>query len=207
MVPARRISSHSSPANPLTDALPISMILRTPRFGVEDAERLSREHFGFIGRATPLTSERDQNFLLDDGSKRIVLKIANAAEERSMLEAQQAALAHLSSLITTTARVVAALDGSSLTEVADADGERHLLWAITWLPGAPFAVANRRSPQLFEDPSGFLLGPGERARHCRSTSSAHSGRGARSRDRSPRARVRSRNGAIARPSTAHRGSR
>lgn len=127
------------------------MIVRTPRFGVEDAERLAREHFGFIGRGTALTSERDQNFLLDDGSRRIILKIANAAEERSMLEAQQTALGHLSSRIMTTARVVAALDGSLLTEVADADGERHFLWAITWLPGTPFAVATRRSPQLFED--------------------------------------------------------
>jgi 4-aminobutyrate aminotransferase-like enzyme/Ser/Thr protein kinase RdoA (MazF antagonist) len=127
------------------------MILRTPRFGVEDAERLAREHFGFIGRATGLTSERDQNFLIEDANTKIVLKIANAAEERSMLDAQQASLAHLSSRITTTARVVAALDGSLLTEVADADGERHLMWAITWLPGAPLGVVTRRSPQLLED--------------------------------------------------------
>ncbi|MEO6210724.1 MAG: hypothetical protein ABIQ10_11420, partial [Gemmatimonadaceae bacterium] len=76
------------------------MLDSCPRFTLLDAERMAREHFGATGGATLLTSERDQNFRIEaaDGS-RFVLKIANAREERAMLEAQQAALSHIASNI------------------------------------------------------------------------------------------------------------
>ena len=41
------------------------MLADAPRLSPNDAERVAREHFGFDGRATELTSERDQNFLID----------------------------------------------------------------------------------------------------------------------------------------------
>ena len=43
----------------------LTMLDHSPRFDLEAAERLAREHFGVDGRATPLTSERDQNFLIE----------------------------------------------------------------------------------------------------------------------------------------------
>jgi 4-aminobutyrate aminotransferase-like enzyme/Ser/Thr protein kinase RdoA (MazF antagonist) len=128
------------------------MLGQAPRFDVGDAERLSREHFGFAGSATPLTSERDQNFRIERShGSRIVLKIANADESRAMLLAQQDALTHLSQTLTTTPRVLRALDGSSLVDVPGRDGKRHQLWAITWLPGHPLATASRRTPELYTD--------------------------------------------------------
>jgi 4-aminobutyrate aminotransferase-like enzyme/Ser/Thr protein kinase RdoA (MazF antagonist) len=128
------------------------MLDQAPRLGVDDAERLAREHFTFEGRATPLTSERDQNFQIErsDGS-RIVLKIANANESRAMIEAHQNALVHLSSTLTTTPRLLDAFDGSSLVDVRGEDGKAHQAWAITWLPGHPLATATRRTPELYED--------------------------------------------------------
>ena len=66
------------------------MLEHCPSFAPSDAERVAREQFGFEGRASLLTSERDQNFCIDSANgTRIVLKIANAREERAMLEAQQ----------------------------------------------------------------------------------------------------------------------
>ena len=71
--------------------------------------------YGVQVSATPLSSERDQNFLLttDDGEK-FVLKIANALEERSMLEAQNAALDHLGKQLSLCPRVVPNLKGESI---------------------------------------------------------------------------------------------
>src|SRR6187200_1216534 len=101
------------------------MLHDAPRFSPSDAERIARERFGLDGRASELTSERDQNFLIDAGGRRVVIKIANAAEDRAMLDAQQRALAHLATKIETTPRVFATVDGSSLTAVTAEDGKRH----------------------------------------------------------------------------------
>jgi Ser/Thr protein kinase RdoA (MazF antagonist) len=127
------------------------MLHDAPRFSPSDAERIARDRFGLDGRASELTSERDQNFLIDAGGRRVVIKIANAAEERAMLDAQQRALAHLATTIETTPRVFATVDGSSLTAVTAADGKRHFVWAVTWLDGRPLAHAVRRSPDLWRD--------------------------------------------------------
>jgi 4-aminobutyrate aminotransferase-like enzyme/Ser/Thr protein kinase RdoA (MazF antagonist) len=153
----------SSPAVASTPAPTSAALEQAPRFDVADAERLAREHYGFPGTAAPLTSERDQNFLIErvDGS-RIILKIANGEESRALLLAQQEALTHLSPALATTPRVVPAVDGTTLTEVSGRDGTTHLLWAITWLPGRPLATATRRTPELYED-FGRQIGALDRA--------------------------------------------
>ena len=128
------------------------MLEHSPRFGLRTAERVARENFGVDGRATELTSERDQNFRIvrEDGSS-IVLKIANGREARALLEAQQAAIAHLASRLEVAPRVLAAINGERLVRATGDDGREHLAWAITWLAGRPFADATYRSPELFAD--------------------------------------------------------
>ena len=112
---------------------------------------IAREHFGIDGRASALPSERDQNFLITAGDEpSAVLKVASAAEERGILEAQQAALAHLARSVTTTPRVFVARHGASLFEIRGDDGRSHLAWAVGYLPGKPLAQARYRSPRLFE---------------------------------------------------------
>jgi 4-aminobutyrate aminotransferase-like enzyme/Ser/Thr protein kinase RdoA (MazF antagonist) len=128
------------------------MLEHSPRFDLRTAERVAREHFGVDGRATELTSERDQNFRIDgaDGT-RFVLKIANAREERALLEAQQNALIHVAARVHVTPRVMRAVGGESLVSVVGDGGREHLAWAISWLPGRPLALAARRSPALLTD--------------------------------------------------------
>ncbi len=128
------------------------MLDQAPQFTTADAERLAHAHFGFAGRATPLTSERDQNFLIsaDDG-RRIVLKIANAAERREMLEAQQAAMLHAARAVRTVPAILAPTTRGALVEVDGRDGKRHFVWAIEALPGKLMRNVSRRSPQLYED--------------------------------------------------------
>jgi 4-aminobutyrate aminotransferase-like enzyme/Ser/Thr protein kinase RdoA (MazF antagonist) len=128
------------------------MLDQSPRFTLADAESLARDLFGFAGAASPLTSERDQNFLIDDGAgRRIVLKIANAAERREMLEAQQAAMRHAGSQLQTVPAVLAGVNGETLAAADGADGARHFVWAIEALDGQLLRSVVRRSDALYED--------------------------------------------------------
>ncbi|HMA01798.1 MAG TPA: aminotransferase class III-fold pyridoxal phosphate-dependent enzyme, partial [Gemmatimonadaceae bacterium] len=139
------------------------MLDHCPRFDPADAERLAREHFGVSGRATELTSERDQNFCIEraDGS-RIVLKIANAREDRAMLEAQQQAMMHVAERVAFTPRVLRTASGDTIVRAPGREGREHLAWAISWLSGRPLGTTPRRSPALLED-LGRSIGALERA--------------------------------------------
>ena len=128
------------------------MLEHSPRFDLHTAERVAREHFGIEGRASELTSERDQNFRIERASgERVVLKIANAMEERALLEAQQAALVHIAARVAIAPRVLRTSTGEALVPVAGTDGRQHLAWAISWLEGRPLALSRHRSRALLED--------------------------------------------------------
>ena len=126
------------------------MLDQSPRFTLSDAERLARDHFGVAGRASALTSERDQNFLIEaNAGEGIVLKIANAAEDPAMLDAQRAVIEHLARRSPLTPRLV----GFHPDEPALAmrDGKTHAVWAISVLPGKPLSSVVHRSPALHAD--------------------------------------------------------
>ena len=167
------------------------MLDRRPRFGLAAAPsgwRASTSASTAARRA--LTSERDQNFLIaaPDGA-RMVLKIANAAEERAMLEAQQRAITHLRARLDTTPRVaVARSTDRALVETTAPDGEatfrlgdhlarRHAARRPSCAGRASCDAdfgrqvgALRRELADFDHPaipSRLLLGSGERARDRR----------------------------------------
>ncbi|MBV9880524.1 MAG: aminotransferase class III-fold pyridoxal phosphate-dependent enzyme [Gemmatirosa sp.] len=130
------------------------MLDHAPRFDDAAAARLALDLYGLVGRATPLTSERDQNFLVESGGPhvaRVVLKVANALETPAMLDAQQRALAHLAPTLDVVPAVLATRDGATTTAVTAPDGRRHLVWAITHRPGVPLAAVRRRASALLED--------------------------------------------------------
>jgi 4-aminobutyrate aminotransferase-like enzyme/Ser/Thr protein kinase RdoA (MazF antagonist) len=112
-----------------------TLVRNAPRFTPEEASSLARELFGIEGEAAPLPSERDQNFRIGEH----VLKIANPAESREFLEAQNAAFEALRKGGTR-------LDWPSVSPIAETRG--HLVRLLTWLPGAPLAEAPRRSDTL-----------------------------------------------------------
>jgi 4-aminobutyrate aminotransferase-like enzyme/Ser/Thr protein kinase RdoA (MazF antagonist) len=130
----------------------MSLHAHTPRFTPADAESIAHEHYALDARAGALASERDQNFLLTTAAgERFVLKIANALEPHSVLEAQQLALAHVGSTLGIVPRVLPALGGATITEVVTPDGRMHFAWLITYLDGMPFATLGRRTHALLED--------------------------------------------------------
>jgi Ser/Thr protein kinase RdoA (MazF antagonist) len=95
-----------------------------------------------IQTARRLPSERDQNFLLiDDSDQRFVLKIANDAESRSFLEAQNAVLDYLSERVSFCQRVIG--------DIAEFEG--HFVRVVTYLPGVPLAEIKPHTPGLLHD--------------------------------------------------------
>jgi Ser/Thr protein kinase RdoA (MazF antagonist) len=130
------------------------MVRHAPRFTDAQASRMARELFGIDGAATPLASERDQNFRIGAD---FVLKIANLTEIRAFLEAQHAFLDGLR----------AAKTGLSWPEASGiAECEGHLVRVLSWIPGTPLAEA-RKSPELLASLGRAMAQPGRRGRICR----------------------------------------
>lgn len=137
--------------HPVSDDEPI--VAYSPTFTAANAERVASERYGRPGTARELTSERDQNFLIEpsDGAPPLVLKIANAREERALLEAQQHVLAVVGQRGVAAPRVVRTTAGAALTEIPGGDGRRHYVWAVTHLPGVLLADLPHRPTELLED--------------------------------------------------------
>ena len=134
----------------------MSFLAQAPRLSTADAVRLAQELYGLDAVAAPLPSERDQNFLLtsvgdlgtgDVGTARYVLKIANATEDRAMLEAQNAAMAHVARAVALCPHALPTRAGELIGVVP---GGVHFVRLVTHLEGIPFAEAGARTPALFE---------------------------------------------------------
>jgi 4-aminobutyrate aminotransferase-like enzyme/Ser/Thr protein kinase RdoA (MazF antagonist) len=130
----------------------MSLLDHTPDFDVDSAVRLAADLYGLDARAGSLPSERDQNFLLDDGSgERFVLKIANSLEDRSLLEAQNAAMDQVSGVSTLCQKVLPTVSGEAIAKIGTEAGAVHFVRLVTYLPGTPLGSVERHSPELLRD--------------------------------------------------------
>ena len=124
-------------------------LLQAPRFDAAGAEHLARELFRVNADASLLPSERDQNFLLTAPSgDRYVLKIANGGEDRAMLEAQNAAMAHVARRVAFCPQVLATTEGDTIAFTPDGN---HFVRLVTYLDGTPLAKLTARTPALLEN--------------------------------------------------------
>ncbi len=128
-----------------------------PEFSVEEALGIAADLYGPALQATPLPSERDQNFLLETKTGRRVLKIANACETKFRLEFQNRALEHLSGADLPVPGVFRSLSGATVEPVADGRGRRHFVRLVSYLPGELLARTRPRSLPLLAR-LGELLG-------------------------------------------------
>jgi len=110
-----------------------------PAFTSDQAEGIAERIFGIAGRATPLASERDQNFRLDDEARdrSFVLKISNPADDASVIGMQTEAIIHVARQDRSlpVMRVVPTQDGSNWANVEGRDGRASLVRLFTFLPG------------------------------------------------------------------------
>jgi Ser/Thr protein kinase RdoA (MazF antagonist) len=117
----------------------MSLLQQPPQFDLGGAARVGRDLYGLDAAASTLPSERDQNFLLTTvAGDRYVLKVANAAEHRAMLEAQNAAMALVADRAGCCARVVPTITGEA---IGMASGGAYLVRLVTYLEGAPLAAS------------------------------------------------------------------
>lgn len=115
------------------------LIANSPDFPAEIAEALAWDAFGLKGRLTPLYSERDQNFRVSDAEQGDwVLKISNAIEDRSLVDAQVQALQFLARTAPDLPlpRVRQGADGGPIVTLPGPDGASHACFALSWLHGS-----------------------------------------------------------------------
>jgi 4-aminobutyrate aminotransferase-like enzyme/Ser/Thr protein kinase RdoA (MazF antagonist) len=129
----------------------MDVLQHAPALTPAEASAIAQRLYGLDGDASPLPSERDQNFLLRSGDERFVLKIANGTDSLALLEAQNAALAHVAWRTTLCPRVVPGVDGAGITEMRSAAGARHFVRLLTWIDGEPLGSLPHHPPELLED--------------------------------------------------------
>jgi 4-aminobutyrate aminotransferase-like enzyme/Ser/Thr protein kinase RdoA (MazF antagonist) len=135
------------------------LIALPPAFSIPEVQGIIKNLYGIDGKLSPLDSERDQNFRLQEAEgKSWVIKIANSAEDIEALNFQSALLAHVAEFEPTLPlpRLKPALSGQMLGTCQDNDGRKYFVRAVTWLPGKPFALAIK-TPGLFAE-FGTTLG-------------------------------------------------
>ncbi len=117
-----------------------------PRFSPDAAAAIALDLFGIAATATPLPSERDQNIRLRAANgAQYVLKIANAAENRAVLDAENAVMRQLRGT-GLCPQLIATRTGD---EIGQSGG--HFVRLITFLNGAPLGNAPSHSDALLQD--------------------------------------------------------
>ena len=125
----------------------MQLLEHTPDFDVDTAAAIAAEHFGIRARAHALPSERDQNFLLtNDAGEKFVLKIANALESRTFLEAQNSVLKHLERRVSICQKLVPATSGEEIVTM-----KSHFVRMVQYLPGVPLAEIRPHTSGLLHD--------------------------------------------------------
>src|SRR5690349_15569595 len=98
-----------------------------------EAARLAREIYGLEGSARALPGEYDDNFHLATADGRaFVLKVMHPARERSFIDMQCQALAHIAGRAPQLLlpRVLPNRSGELFSEITCADGSKRLVWLL-----------------------------------------------------------------------------
>jgi Ser/Thr protein kinase RdoA (MazF antagonist) len=119
-----------------------------PGFSPEEAQRIAAEIFGIEATAVLMTSERDQNFFIQAPEQEFILKIANSAEDLSVIDFQNQAMetVRIKAPDLPTPRIHRTLDGRLLATVSNATAT-YGVRMISHFPGVP---QSRRGPPSAE---------------------------------------------------------
>jgi 4-aminobutyrate aminotransferase-like enzyme/Ser/Thr protein kinase RdoA (MazF antagonist) len=119
-----------------------------PDVSEEKARQILAEYWGLQGKLKLLAGERDRNYYVRAADGEFVLKVANEEDARSLLDLQNAALAHIAAAGVTVPvpRVVPAPGGDTIVEVAAHGGSLARL--LTWVPGRLMAHARPHTADL-----------------------------------------------------------
>ncbi|MDH3545581.1 MAG: phosphotransferase [Gammaproteobacteria bacterium] len=127
-----------------TDAAFEVLTVPPPALSGDDAADILSDHYNIAGKLRPLTSERDQNFVVATASgEQFVLKISNSAEVAAVTDLQTAALLHIAETMPElpVPRLVHTVNGDSILTIVAADRRPHRVRVLTWLDGVPIRRA------------------------------------------------------------------
>jgi 4-aminobutyrate aminotransferase-like enzyme/Ser/Thr protein kinase RdoA (MazF antagonist) len=128
------------------------------QFPREQLAAFAREHWGVSGELTPLDGERDQNHRLKTAQgDSFVLKVSAAGESEGAVDFQVAALRHLERHAPDlpVPRLIASRAGNDLEWIVAADGARHMVRLLSWLPGVPLSRGEPLRIAAFRDAAAF----------------------------------------------------
>lgn len=111
-----------------------------PQFDADTALRVAGSEYGLSGTASPLESERDQNFRLRSAhGTQYVLKISNLKEDLSVIDFQTRAFEQITRCAPElrVPRNIPTLQGSETCAIGDTQGRMYLVRLISWLDGIP----------------------------------------------------------------------
>ena len=123
-----------------------------PSYSETELLDIAKTYFNKTGKIKPLVSERDQNARLIDGDNEYVIKVANSAENISLVEFQNAVLNHIAAIDPDLAipKVIVGKDGQQIFQHND-----NNIRLITFLKGDIFGDAPK-SNLLYENLGKFL---------------------------------------------------
>ncbi|MDT0604361.1 aminotransferase class III-fold pyridoxal phosphate-dependent enzyme [Thalassotalea castellviae] len=129
-----------------------------PTFTMDTLLTYLKQHYQLAGELTPLASYSDQNFLLNTGQQRYVIKVANGADKKVELEMQNSAMAHLTAKGLPVPQAQKNEDGYYITEIHDEDDNTFYLRVLTYLTGDFYAQASCEAvgPELWENLGQFM---------------------------------------------------
>ncbi|MBM3312715.1 MAG: hypothetical protein FJY80_14550, partial [Candidatus Aminicenantes bacterium] len=137
----------------------MSTVATAPRLAPAAAKALAAERFGLAGEVEGLPSERDLNFLLTTPEgRKFVLKVANPAEDRTVLELQNEVLLHLGRREgpALCPRVIPDREGRTIAEGRDEAGNSVAIRLVSYIEGRPLAEVRPHSPELLADLGRFV---------------------------------------------------
>lgn len=124
-----------------------------PRFAAAAALELAHREYGISGEISPLPSERDQNFLIRDVRQgKVVLKIANREDSRTLLDFQHQAMRRVAARVVNCRlqRVLPTLGGEETGMIEGSDGNVHCFRVLGWIEGTVLGNLAVRGPELLE---------------------------------------------------------
>jgi Ser/Thr protein kinase RdoA (MazF antagonist) len=124
-----------------------------PRFSAGEALAAAGELFGISGSASRLPSERDQNFLITDArGGKLVLKISNREDRAELLDFQHQAMRRVAGARcgVRVPRIVPALEGGDIAQLAGRNGATHCVRLLGWVEGTVLAECAPRGAPLSE---------------------------------------------------------
>lgn len=134
-------------------ALPEAAVLTAPPAPVQSdwAAALLQQVYGLRGQLSPLSGERDANFLITtgDGRTRYMLKLSHPDEDPLVADFQTQALLHIQQAAPglPVQRLLPARQGAPSVTVEDAEGRMRVARVFSYLEGLPMPQAPRSAAQ------------------------------------------------------------